>query len=97
MARKKFNANFKAQVVLEMLENNKSIGELVTKYEIHPTQLKEWKKVAIAGFVNVFEKKSEPKEDKTEYIEALERKAGQLAVEIDFLKKNLKNYLKGNG
>jgi transposase-like protein len=80
-----------------MLENEKSIGELVTKYEVHPTQLKEWKKVAIAGLAHSFEKKSEPQEDKTEYIESLERKAGQQAVEIDFLKKNLKNFQKMKG
>ena len=98
MARKKFNANFKAQVVLELLQNELSIGELVTKYQIHPTQLKEWKKIAVAQLATVFDKKQiEPHEDKTEYIEALEKKAGQQAVEIDFLKKNLQNYLKVNG
>ena len=84
MARKKFNANFKAQVVLELFQNELSIGELVAKYQIHPTQLKEWKKIAVAQLATVFDKKQiEPQEDKTEYIEALEKKAGQQAVEID--------------
>ena len=94
MARKKFNANFKAKVALEAIKNEMTIAELSQKYEVHPSQIKDWKMALIMHAENVFTGKKDENEDQEKYIAALERKAGQLAVEIDFLKKNLLLYHK---
>lgn len=49
MARKKFSANFnKAQVALECLRNELTLAEIAVKYEVHPTQIKDWKDTIIA-------------------------------------------------
>jgi transposase len=95
MARKKFNASFKAQVALEVLRNESTLAALATKYEVHPTQIKDWKATLVSQAESIFSRKNNSDQDsKDNYIEALERKAGQQAIEIDFLKKNLMNYHK---
>ena len=93
MARKKFSAEFKAQVALEFLKGELTLSELSSKYEVHPTQLKEWKDTLREQAKLLFSKKDAKNEDPQKgYIEALERKAGQFSIEIDFLKKNLSKY-----
>jgi transposase-like protein len=37
--RKQFSAAFKAQVVQELLREDKSIAQLAAEYGVHPTQL----------------------------------------------------------
>lgn len=98
MVRKKFSAHFKAQVALDVIKNEITIAELSKKYEVHPSQIKEWKALLLAQAETIFVTKSDKSKDLKEgYIEALERKAGQQAIEIDFLKKNLTRYLDQNG
>jgi transposase len=98
MARKKFSAEFKAEVALEFMKDELTMAQLSSKYGIHPTQIKEWKATLIAGAKTLFgSKKKEDGETNKGYMEALERKTGQLAMEVDFLKKNLTTYQKRNG
>jgi transposase len=97
MARKKFAARFKAQVALEVIKNELTLAELSKKYDIHPTQIKDWKAVLVSQAESLFSRKNAEIENNEKYIEALERKAGQLAIENDFLKKNLTLYHKKNG
>jgi transposase len=97
MARKKFSAEFKAEMALEFMSDELTIAQLSSKYGVHPTQIKEWKTTLIAGAKELFARKgNEDRETNKGYVEALERKAGQLAMEIDFLKKNLTTYQKKN-
>jgi len=92
MARKKFTASFKAQVALEVLKNESTLAEMANKYGVHPSQLKDWKTILVKEAEKLFAQKSTVLDDKAEYIAALERKAGQQAMELDFLKKNLVAY-----
>jgi transposase-like protein len=95
MAKKKFSAEFKAAVALEFMKDELTIAELAGKYGVHPTQIKEWKSRLVNGANELFGKRKEPENNTNKgYVEALERKAGQQAVEIDFLKKNLVIYHK---
>ncbi len=41
--RKTYSAEFKAQVVLEILKEEKSISQLSSEYGVHPNQLNKWK------------------------------------------------------
>jgi len=96
MARKKFTAAFKAQVALQCLKDEVPLAELAARYQVHPTQIKDWKNILISQVESLFAKKGQIVADNSDYIEALERKAGQLAIEIDFLKKNLNVFHKKN-
>ena len=98
MGRKKFTANFKAKVALEAIKSELTVAELSKKHGVHPSQIKDWKVLLQDQAENVFSKKKDTSQAKDDdYIVALERKTGQQAVEIDFLKKNLNAYQKTNG
>lgn len=40
----KFRPDFKAKVALEALQGNKFMAELAQIYDVHPTQITQWKK-----------------------------------------------------
>jgi transposase-like protein len=96
MVRKRFTAKYKAQVALEAIKNDSTIEQLSQKFGVHPTQIKAWKADFIANSEKVFCKEDHKKEANLRFVAELERKIGQQAVEIDFLKKNYKDYLKRN-
>lgn len=97
MGRKKHSANFKAKVALETIKNDMTIAELAQKYNIHPTQINRWKADLLKKAEIIFQQGSKVDKTDEQYVAALERKAGQLAIEVDFLKKNLNAYHKKNG
>lgn len=92
MARKKFTNDFKATVALECLKGEVTLAELASKHEVHPTQVKEWKATVVEQARTLFKQKDKDKDPQKGYVEALERKMGQLTIEIEFLKKNLIRY-----
>ncbi len=94
--RKKFSAKLKAQVALEAIKNESTIADISQRYGVHPTQINLWKREALAKLEIVFGAPQATGVDE-KYVEALERKAGQLAIEVDFLKKNLNSYHGKNG
>lgn len=57
--RKRYSAAFKAQVVLELLKEEKTINQLAAEHGVHPTQLRDWKKQALDGLPNLFEQSPE--------------------------------------
>jgi len=97
MSRKKHSASFKAKVALETLKNDMTIAELAQKYGIHPTQINRWKTDLLRKAEVIFQQGNKIDKADDQYVAALERKAGQLAIEVDFLKKNLNVYHKKNG
>ena len=44
--RRRFTAEFKAKVALEAIQGQRTIAELATKHELHPTQIAAWKREA---------------------------------------------------
>ncbi len=90
MKRRKFTSDFKFKVVLEALSERYSIQELARKYEIHATQISNWKTQFIMNGQHVFDRPAKDKKtEEQEREEALLKTIGQQKVEIDFLKKAL--------
>ena len=88
MSRRKFTSEFKFKVVLEALSERYSIQELGRKYEIHPTQITNWKSQFLKNGQAVFDRPvQDAKSEAEEKEEQLLRTIGQLKVENDFLKK----------
>ena len=75
--RKTYSADFKAKVALESVKGDKSLAELAAKYEVHPTQIGQWRKVLLSGLSEVFSDKRQKQEENTE-----EEKAGALRLRI---------------
>ena len=89
-SRRKFSADFKAKVVLEAFKERSTIEDLARKYELHPTQINNWKREAVANMASVFgSDKTEGHADDELRTEKLYAQIGQLKVENDFLKKKL--------
>ena len=89
--RRKHTAEFKARVALEAIQGLKTQSEIAKEYEIHPVMVGQWKNELLERTPELFNSKPDKdaeKKDK-EQIE-LERKVGQLTMEVDFLEKKCK-------
>ena len=90
MRRKSFTAEFKARVALVAIRQEKTINEIASEHEVHPNQISDWKRDAIAGLKDIFSvKRGRKKADEAATIEALYGRIGQLTMELDWLKKSL--------
>lgn len=89
--RKTYSAEFKAQVVLEILKEEKSISQLSSEYGVHPNILGKWKNQAMRDFPRLFvddEKKTQAM--KAEYekkVQELYEEIGRLTTQVNWLKK----------
>lgn len=91
-SRKKYSSGFKGEVALAAIKGEETIASLAQKYELHPTQIIKWKNEALKGFGNIFEKGQPKNTDSVPEVGYLERKIGQLTIEIDYLKKKCASY-----
>lgn len=57
--RRRFTAEFKAQVALEALRGDRTIQEIAAKHQVHPNQVSAWKRQAVDGLGEVFSTGSE--------------------------------------
>ena len=88
MSRTPRSAAFKKKIALEALKEDKTLAELASQHGVHPMQISQWKRELIEGAELIFANKRTQR--KTEDSQAaLERKIGQLTIELDFLKKKL--------
>ncbi len=70
-----------AKVALEAIKEEKTIAELSSKYEVHRTQITNWRKRALGGVREVFKGKQEKVNNKNEKLfDELYRHIGQLAL-----------------
>jgi len=88
-ARRRYDANFKAQVAMEALKGIKTMAELSSEYKLHATQIQGWKRLLQKEAVSLFQdgrsRQNEGVDDRL--VETLFGKIGRLEVELDFLKK----------
>jgi transposase-like protein len=87
--RQKHSGAFKAKVAIEALQERETLSELSKKYGIHPNQITRWKKEFLERAPEIFEK-PQNNENHEKEIEKMFAKIGQLEMEREFLKKNLK-------
>ncbi len=88
-SRRKFDSGFKARVSIEALKERETLSELAVKFDLHPTQISQWKQEFLENSSIVFESKSGEKENEVD-VAKLFHKIGELEMEKDFLKKSLR-------
>ena len=85
-SRRSHSPAFKAKVALAALRDDKTMAQLCKEFELHPTQIKEWKRQMVDGSADVFG--STDREEPVD-LAPLHAKIGQLALENDFLESAL--------
>ena len=91
--RRNHSAEFKARIALEALKGVKTVQQIAAENHLHPVQVTQWKTQLAEAASDLFDRgRSRAQEEAgTEEEKArLERKVGQLAVEVDWLKKKCK-------
>ena len=96
--RRNFSAQFKSDLVIELLKGEKDLNTLAVENNIQPNLLRNWKKEFLDNASAVFddkrednlkEKLAEERKEKAEYA----KKVGPLTMQVDWLKKNLKKFV----
>ena len=101
MGKRKFTAEFKTGLVLELLRGERELGEIAAEHQLNPNQLRAWKKSFLEKASMVFEESKNAKEAARREAEIASEKAamletiGQLTLERDFLMKQAHERNKG--
>lgn len=89
MNKKPRSAAFKKKIAIEALREEKTVEEIAREYGLHRVQVCKWKKELLDGAESIFASRRAGKSNQEDEKAALERKVGQLTIEIDWLKKKL--------
>ena len=83
---KTYSADINARVALEALRGQKTVAQIASEYQVHPTPVNQWKKQAMEKLRSGFDGKKEAAVTDEKKIDNLYRQIGKLQVENDFLK-----------
>jgi len=89
--RRVFSSEFKTKVVLELLREERTLGEIAAEYQINPNQLTNWRREFLEKAPGVFDVPKTAKARQKSEREAAEERdrllktVGQLTMERDFL------------
>jgi transposase len=91
--RKRFSADFKAQVVQEILKEEKTIGQIASEHGVHPTQLNAWKAIALHGLPSLFSREHKAVDTQQvahdNQVNDLYAEIGRLTTRVAWLKKKV--------
>jgi|GEM_PF-1960151 len=91
--RKRYSADFKFKVALDAAKERQTMSELTSKFRVHSTQITQWKK---QQGIAVFKDGAKGKKDNQQLLlDRLYQQIGQLQVELDWLKKKIRDGIMG--
>ena len=85
--RRRFTAEFKAEIVLEALSGETSQADLCRRHNLSEDQLSKWKQQFVENAASLFESSDKASEDAAERIAHLEHLVERLTVAVDIHKK----------
>jgi transposase-like protein len=89
--RKQYSDAFKADVVLELLREDKTIAQIASERHVHPNLLYQWKATTVKGLSSLFsqDQKGEAalKASYEKRLEDLYAEIGRLTTQVSWLKK----------
>jgi transposase-like protein len=86
--RKQYNPSFKAKVALAAVKGDRTASELAGQFQVHPSQIAEWKRQLLSGAEDLFgrDRKREC-QDQEALAGDLYQQIGRLQMELEWLKK----------
>ena len=82
--RRNHTAAFKANVAVAALKEYKTLAELAEKFDVHVSQITQWKTQLLEAATEVFLTPGEKRESVGPSMKDMQAKIGQLALENDF-------------
>jgi putative transposase len=90
MMRKEDSAALKAKAVQELLKEEKTLAQIASEDEVHPTQLKHWRAIALNGLPGLFERQENAVATRAAHAQQLSEfyaEIGTLTTQVNWLKK----------
>lgn len=88
MKRRQHSAQSKAMTALEAVKERKTVNELAAEYEVHPTQISQWKRQMLEGLPDLFSsRRGKGTRDEEALQGELSQEIGRLKMELAWLKK----------
>ena len=88
--KKVFTSQQKVAVAIEAIRGDKTTSQIASAYEVHPTQVQQWKKILLENATSVFtDKRTKAGKPEQQLIDELYRTIGQRDIELGWLKKKL--------
>ena len=88
--RRNHGVQFKAKVALAAAKADKTMAELSQQFQVHPTQITQWKKQLTDSLPELFSlRRNQDLHEQQALTDQLYQQIGQLKVELDWLKKKM--------
>jgi len=92
--KKSYSPAFKAQLVRDLLKEEKSVSQLAAEHGLHPNQLYRWRDIAINGLPSLFANEAVQEQAAKEaaheqQLQELYAEIGKLTTQLNWLKKKL--------
>jgi transposase-like protein len=87
--RRQYSDQFKFKVALEAIKGLETTNELASRFQVHPNQVRNWKKKLAEEGSMVFERKSGKQQDLSTDEAELYEQIGRLKMELEWLKKKV--------
>ena len=82
--RRNHTAAYKAKVALAALKGDKTLAELSEKFDVHASQIVQWKTQLLDGAMGVLLSPAEKRESQGPSVKDMQAKIGQLALENEW-------------
>ena len=83
----KRSAKFKLRIGLEAIKGQKTLSQISSEYEVHPSLVSKWKKQILDQGDEIFKGSKPPAEISQNQEAKLYEQIGRLKVELEWLKK----------
>ncbi len=92
--RRAYSAQFKFRVAMEAIKEKRTVNEIASEHQIHPTLVRDWKRQLLKGGASVFERGNKTQKQKETGVPEAElyEQIGRLKMELEWLKKKVTPY-----